>query len=271
MKLYIIYNMNKNPFAELFIEGEDDNDSYNTTINLDLDNEESTEEYSEASLDNIININNKSKTYDNKPIQIFKNYSNHENKKRILCLNIIQTDYCRHGDRCIYAHSKKEQVKDKSREQAYKMIMNNDNLSDVNLINNKELFYALKTLTKLCLKCENSDCPGGYNCNHGACNKIYQVCYSNLIVGKCNNSDCKNIHLTERGLVPYRLQTNKKKYYTSEKQQKVDINGILLTNSLLKHINKDDTSDSESDSESIKIRNYINNNNYSDDESIFLV
>jgi hypothetical protein len=91
-----------------------------------------------------------------------------------------------------------------------------EDLSNININENKELLDELIMLTKECKNCINKKCPGGYNCKFGVCLKENKICYNDLMYGKCNNilneinnnniiiSSCnQGIHLTERKLIPH--------------------------------------------------------------------
>lgn len=130
-----------------------------------------------------------------------ENYRN-TNYKKILCQNMIKKKKCIYTDKCLYAHSLEDQSVDKIRVTAYDMIKNDMDLSDVDLVKQRYLYSNLVVLTKLCEMCENGDCTGGYNCKHGACDKIYVICQTDLNKGLCKGN-CGKVHLTEKGLVPY--------------------------------------------------------------------
>jgi hypothetical protein len=96
------------------------------------------------------------------------------------------------------------------------MIYVANDLSNINIKENKELFEELMIFTKECKNCINKKCPGGYNCKFGVCVKELKICYNDLLNGKCTstlNEEIHNdkiikrcqfgIHLTEKNLIPY--------------------------------------------------------------------
>lgn len=209
--------------------------------------------------------------------------------KRILCYNALNRK-CLHGKNCTFAHSLMEQTKDKHREIAYDIIQNNNNLSNINLVQDKELYLTLKTLTHVCDNCIKEKCSGGYNCKFGAIDYIYQICEKDLIYGNCNIK-CDKIHLTKRGLMPYNKQildndnvwknipksvlTDKKNNTINKNINNIDmniINGTLLTNS---YFDDSDSISSESSNDIKQTIEYLNDNNsdiddLSPEKSIFM-
>lgn len=132
------------------------------------------------------------------------------NVKRILCTNIVTKKYCSYGKKCIYAHALDDQIIDSDRVEAYNILRSNIELNKINLVTNTSLYNIFDILTKLCQYCSNNCCPGGYNCHRGACDKRYQICSDDMKNGNCNKINCPLIHLTKRGLVPYRDQQSQK-------------------------------------------------------------
>ena len=49
-------------------------------------------------------------------------------------------------------------------------------LSHIDLKNDYELYESLLGLTKVCEKCSNNVCNGGYNCKYGAVSNEYKIC-----------------------------------------------------------------------------------------------
>jgi len=125
-----------------------------------------------------------------------------DNYKKILCKNINSIGKCIYTNKCLYAHSIDEQNMEPIRVTAYDMIKKNDDLSHVDLTKNKQLYNNLLALSKVCQQCDEGTCTGGYNCKHGACDKIYVICQTDLNKGTCEGC-CGKIHLTKKGLVPY--------------------------------------------------------------------
>jgi hypothetical protein len=135
--------------------------------------------------------------------QYNKNIKYENNKKTMLCQNIINSGKCSYGIKCKFAHNLKDQIIEK-RQEVYDILNSNEDLSYIDLQKNTNLYRLFLELTKLCNDCNDNKCVGGYNCKQGACNKKYVICYKNLHSNNCDNDKCKNIHLTTRGLKPYR-------------------------------------------------------------------
>lgn len=192
-------------------------------------------------------------------IKKYKEINNDSNnKKKILCYNILNKGCCSYGSKCVYAHSIDEQNINNNLLDAYNIVRNNNSLENIDIINNKKLFNALLHITKICNLCLKGICPGGLNCKFGTCSKKYQVCKYDLLNGNCpdKNTFCKLIHLTDRGFIPYNIQKNK--YYN--KNNNIDninfnycLNKKLLTIESIK---------------SIKSNNSIDKCSFSDDSSV---
>lgn len=151
-----------------------------------------------------------------------------QNKKRILCNNIVLNGKCPYGNKCMYAHSIGEQQIDKYRKKAYDIIRSSYTLNDLTF-SEKWVVYVYENLlqmTQLCFKCAKGVCFGGYNCKNGVSNESDVICYNDFVTGLCTNEQCGNIHLTKRGLVPYKMQY----------MMHYGINKIVQTN-VDKHIN----------------------------------
>jgi hypothetical protein len=139
------------------------------------------------------------------------------NVKKLLCYNIVNNIKCVYKNKCMFAHNLEEQFKEPIREFIINMIYSMNDLSNINIKENKELFDELMIFTKECKNCIISKrCPGGYNCKFGVCIKELKICYNDLLNGKCNLlleeeivndkkiKRCINgIHLTEKNLIPY--------------------------------------------------------------------
>jgi len=207
-------------------------------------------------------------------------YNKNNNVKRILCYNILTGKKCPHLDKCMYSHSLSEQKIDYYRNIAYGIIKNkNTDLSSLDLLEDTKLYENLLQLTKVCSNCIKSTCPGGYNCKYGCIKKEYQICYNDLVYGKCRNLICSSIHLTDRNLVSYNEQKKiengfnifiKKDVKLNEK----DIDAILLTSEYFRQ-SKDELEDSdvtdETSSDIQRTIEYLNSDtNNSEDESIFI-
>ena len=127
----------------------------------------------------------------------------YENKKKILCYNILNKGSCTYGSKCLYAHSLEEQKINSKIKIIYDLIKSNTSMENINLVQDKHIYCGLLHLTKLCPMCVKGNCPGGYNCKYGSFSKKFQVCKNDLQFGMCSNINCELIHLTKRGLVPY--------------------------------------------------------------------
>ena len=125
-------------------------------------------------------------------------------EKRLLCFSLINEEKCKYGKRCIYAHTKEEQIIDDSRQKAYDLLKADD-LSKVTM----EEYTLLLSLVHLCEKCLENKCTGGYNCRNGAHSLEVKLCKRDFCTGTCNLNDCPNvIHLPNKGLVPYNKYIN---------------------------------------------------------------
>lgn len=138
------------------------------------------------------------------------------NFKKLLCYNIVNGCKCVYKNKCMFAHTLDEQIKDYKRQYIYDMLYKFDDLSEINLNEDKTLLDELIILTKECKNCVNKKCPGGYNCKFGVCLRENKICYNDLMYGKCYNMlmevnenenilyKCINgIHLSEKKLIPY--------------------------------------------------------------------
>ncbi|MEM0354118.1 MAG: hypothetical protein QXW79_00915 [Thermoplasmata archaeon] len=166
----------------------------------------------------------------------------HCNEKRLICLSIINNKICNYGEQCTYAHSLEEQIIDSERSFIYKIILDRDlmkinNFSDLEM---EETYKYLLVATRLCEKCRNNRCTGGYNCRYGVNTPYLKICRNDLLTGECINKvidinipediirkicsphndvtylpsykGCINgHHLSERKLVPYYKYVHQKK------------------------------------------------------------
>ena len=202
-----------------------------------------------------------------------------DNAKKILCYNIISGKKCMYGNKCLYAHHVNEQNVDAVRVKIYNMLKSEDDLSELNLVDDNKLYDSLVIMTKICMACAKGTCIGYYNCRSGCISKEYKVCYDDLVYGNCKFTKCNYIHLTARGLVPYLKQKNKGKNYYGRGNKRVTENKAVentidknLIEYLLMAKNIDNESTDSHDEENVEdIINYLNNDNSSSDESIFLV
>lgn len=162
---------------------------------------------------NFIKIEKKNKLKINNFPDIF---DDKYNKKKILCNSFIKSENCQYGEKCLYAHSITEQKMDTNRKKAYDIIQNEFDLSYLDLENkiDDESVGLLKTLillTKTCQDCISKKCAGGLNCKFGTYNKSLQICYEDMMNGKCNDNLCNKVHLTKRGFVPINKNRDIKK------------------------------------------------------------
>lgn len=127
------------------------------------------------------------------------------NLKKILCKNIIINKFCKYDNKCLYAHSLEEQNINCSRKYAYDIIKSTNDLSDIDLNEDINLYTSLVQLSVYCHNCVNNTCTGGYNCKYGACKYEYIVCLTDLNFNNCTDTTCKKIHLSKRNLRPIKL------------------------------------------------------------------
>lgn len=141
------------------------------------------------------------KDYKKKNINKKESNGKNQNLKKILCHNMITSNICSYGNKCLYAHSLDEQRIDTDKKLAYELMFTSNDLSHIDLQKDIALYRSLLRLTKMCENCDNKKCTGGYNCKFGACAKKYHICIKDLNNGDCNgNCDC--VHLTKRGMKP---------------------------------------------------------------------
>lgn len=141
---------------------------------------------------------------------------NKYNFKKLLCYNIVNNCKCVYKNKCMFAHTLEEQKKEPIRQYIYNMLYEWEDLSNININDDKYLLDELIILTKECKNCINKKCPGGYNCRFGTCLRENKVCYNDMMYGKCYNMLMEmnyegiilyrcihGIHLTEKKLIPY--------------------------------------------------------------------
>jgi hypothetical protein len=141
---------------------------------------------------------------------------NKHNFKKLLCYNIVNNCKCVYKNKCMFAHTLEEQIKEPMRLYIHNMLYKWDDLSEINLNEDKALLDELIILTKECKNCIGKKCPGGYNCKFGVCLRENKICYNDLMYGKCYNmlmevTDDNNtiyrcingIHLSEKKIIPY--------------------------------------------------------------------
>jgi len=112
---------------------------------------------------------------------------NKHNFKKLLCYNIVNNCKCVYKNKCMFAHTLDEQIKEPIRLYIHNMLYKWEDLSEINLNEDKMLLDELIILTKECKNCINKKCPGGYNCKFGVCLRENKLCYNDLMYGKCYN------------------------------------------------------------------------------------
>lgn len=125
------------------------------------------------------------------------------NKKSILCFNVINHNQCNYKNMCNYAHGLHEQNIHPLRHKIYNMIANKVSMKDIDLKKSPEIYNVLLTLTKICTQCNQKKCTGGYNCKNGAIGSKYHICHTDLIYGNCTNKYCEAKHLTKDNELNY--------------------------------------------------------------------
>lgn len=210
---------------------------------------------------------------------------NKYNFKKLLCYNIVNNCKCVYKSKCMFAHTLDEQKKEPIRQYIYNMLYVWDDLSNININEDKFLLDELIILTKECKNCINKKCPGGYNCRFGTCLRDNKICYNDMMYGKCYNMLMETnhdgiiiyrcihgIHLTEKKLIPYNqrmlseltnLETNFLIKYNVNFNSKNNIISIGLNDNTIKLI-KDIVSNKISKTEiinNLKISNKLLNNN----------
>lgn len=141
---------------------------------------------------------------------------NKTNFKKLLCYNIVNNCKCVYKNKCMFAHTLEEQKKEPVRQYIYNMIYLWNDLSNINICEDKNILDELIIMTKECKNCINKKCPGGYNCKFGVCLREDKLCYNDLMYGKCYNMLMETnqngtklykciygIHLTEKKLIPH--------------------------------------------------------------------
>lgn len=152
-----------------------------------------------------------------------------KNRKKILCNNVLYNGVCNYNQKCMYAHSLEEQVKESIRTTVYNLLDSSTSLANLDLVQDVELYRTLVQLTKLCDRCEQHRCPGGYNCKNGALDLKHVICYNDLVTGTCDKHNCRYVHLTDRGLIPYKIRESVYRSYTNEEKDEHIINLKKIT------------------------------------------
>ena len=198
------------------------------------------------------------------------------NQKKILCQNFIFNGKCNYDTKCLYAHDILEQNIDPHRKKTLDLLLDNNDLSDIDLsqYNNKILLRELLTYTKMCDLCILKKCTGGYNCKYGCCIEKYLICYDDLCYNHCTDNNCKKIHLSKRNLKPiynkisHIIYDNKNKLNTTN----ISIDNINSSNYLLKCLTDINNTFNNNDNNHT-YKNFINNESSDDEDcnhSIFL-
>lgn len=198
------------------------------------------------------------------------------NKKRLICFSVMSDSTCIYDTKCTYAHSLDEQVIDEEKFFIYQIILDKDLMNFISMTNPKteENFKQLLLFTKVCEKCSNNKCTGGFNCRNGVCLSSLKICKNDLLTGQCSNPvysitiddnilnkfgknefhRCSNYlgcmnghHLTTRGLIPYYKYTHSKENSKKNKYQSVRYIDINPLNRVFNNTTSD-TIDSSSDS-----------------------
>ncbi len=248
------------------INNQDNNNKVNLINNQEYNDTEDYNNYDDDQdddQDNVSTSESKSFTLHYKSYNFFKGnkYQKQEfnkkiyNHKKILCKNYINSNFCRHGYKCSYAHNLEEQNIDAYRQNTLDILKSDTDLSYINFsqYQYKILMKDLLTYTKLCDSCVEKKCTGGYNCKYGSCSEKFVICYDDLNYNYCTNYNCSKIHLSKRNLKPIL----KKIYYTvQELGQRLDNNINNLSEfPVLSNSNKKDFS-----LDLHKLTPFINNN-----------
>ena len=174
-----------------------------------------------------------------------------DNVKKILCYNILNTNKCSYGNKCMFAHSLSEQKKDYYREFIINIILKENDLSNLNNCEDTKLLTELLIFTKECKNCLIKKCNGGYNCKYGTCDTNIKICKNDILNGKCKKevdkktSSCVNgLHLTEKKLIPYNLQlytypnTNFLLFNNNNNNNNANIEKMLFNSENIENIKK---------------------------------
>jgi hypothetical protein len=165
------------------------------------------------------------------------------NYKKILCYNILNNEKCIYGNKCMFAHSLKEQIKNKNKKKIIEIIENKIiDLSYFSVVNDDNLYNDMLIFTKECNNCIENKCNGGYNCKNGVCLMNLKICKNDLLYGNCcnelnDNYCCHGIHLSKKNLIPLNMQL---KYlsHTDMNDIKFKNNQIILNDEIITKIEK---------------------------------
>ncbi|MBA42459.1 MAG: hypothetical protein CMF62_00430 [Magnetococcales bacterium] len=206
--------MSKTYFDDLILssdsELESDNEDPPTIVVIPTETKTESKTESITSENSLVNINN-NESYDfnwtkiKNRIKPEKKYSyddQQDNKFHMLCRTKINEGSCPYGSSCHYAHSLKEQILTPIRKRIYDTVKGIIKVSELNPKNEPELYQNLLQLTRVCEKCNNGICHGGYNCRNGAINIKNSICIDDLKYHNCKNPNCIKIHLSKIGFLP---------------------------------------------------------------------
>ena len=75
------------------------------------------------------------------------------NYKKILCYNILNCNVCTYRDKCLFAHSLDEQVKENIKQKIINIILYDENLSNLNICYDNLFYNEIMVFTN---ECKNS-------------------------------------------------------------------------------------------------------------------
>jgi hypothetical protein len=119
----------------------------------------------------------------------------------MLCRTKINEGSCPYGSSCHYAHRLSDQILTPLRKRIYDIVKGVIKVSEFNPKTEPELYQNLLQLTRVCEKCQNETCHGGYNCRNGAINIKCSICVDDLKYHNCNKPTCNRIHLSNIGFL----------------------------------------------------------------------
>ena len=149
-----------------------------------------------------------------------------KNIKHAICSKWSENGKCNYGKKCLFAHGLNDQNISEDRQTVIKMIKENIDLSDFDLIKNYSVFKSALQLSKKCDMCSEKKCRGGYNCKNGYIDESISICSDDILHGNCHNDDCKLFHLTNKKLIPYKIQ----KYNLQANMNKLEFNNYKMIN-----------------------------------------
>ena len=104
---------------------------------------------------------------------------NKYNFKKLLCYNIVNNCKCVYKHKCMFAHTLEEQKKEPIRQYIYNMLYIWDDLSNININEDKNLLDELTILTKECKNCINKK-----RRNESSINSLVSLLYGNFQLQK---------------------------------------------------------------------------------------